>query len=67
MKLLEQLNVIENTQRIIIEMNEQSILGVNIGNFVSLANKFDERLQPYYDINILSIGVGPNDTLMIRI
>jgi len=67
MKLLDQLNVIDNTQRIIIEMNEQSILGVNIGNFVSLANKFDERLAPYYDIDILSIGVGPNDTLLIRI
>jgi hypothetical protein len=67
MKLLDQLNVIDNTQRIIIEMNEQSILGVNIGNFVSLANKFDKRLAPYYDIDILSIGVGPNDTLLIRI
>lgn len=67
MKLLEQLNVIADNQRIVIEMNNQSILGVPIGRFISMANKFDERLAMFYDIDILSIEVGPNDTLLIKI
>lgn len=57
---------IEQGQRFIIEMYTQSILNVPIGNFLSTTWN-DERLQPYYDLEIYSITVGPNDTICIKI
>lgn len=66
MTLYQILSVIEDTQPIIIEMVNQSILGVRLGDFIGI-EKFDERLQNCYDIVILSISVGPNGTLCIKI
>lgn len=67
MTLSQILCVIEDQQPLIIEMVNQSILGVHLGNFIGI-KKFDERLQPYYDINILSISVEKsNGSICIKI
>lgn len=57
---------IEQGQRFIIEMYTQSILNIPQGSFIAITWD-DERLQPYYDIDIYSITVGPNNTICIRI
>lgn len=68
MKLCELLNVVENNQRLVFEVVNTPILGIRpgSGNFQSIANKFDERLQPYYDVDVYSVSAGPNETLCIR-
>lgn len=68
MKLLELLNVVENNQRLVFEVVNTPILNIKpgSGNFQSIANKFDERLQPYYDVDVYSVSVGYNDTLCIK-
>jgi len=66
MTLYQILSVVEDTQPFIIEMVNQEILGVRRGNFIGI-KKFDERLSPYMETQILSVSVAPNNTLCIKI
>lgn len=67
MTLYQILSVVEDTQPFIIEMVNQEILGIRRGNFISI-KKGDERLNPYYDKDILSISVDPySKSLCIKV
>lgn len=68
MKLCELLNVVENNQRLVFEVVNTPILNIRpgSGNFQSIANKFDDKLKPYYDVEVYSVSAGPNETLCIR-
>jgi len=66
MTLYQILCVVEDTQPFIIEMVNQEILGVRRGNFIGI-KKNDERLIPYYETEIFSISVAPNNTLCIKV
>lgn len=68
MTLGELLNVVENNQRLVFEVVNTPILNIRpgSGNFQSIANKFDDKLKPYYDVEVYSVSAGPNETLCIR-
>lgn len=66
MKLSEQLNVIEAKQKVILEASSQEFDDLPIGKRL-IATPYDEKLENFIDVEILSICVGPHDSLLIKI